>query len=208
MVRLAQHLIVGLGCCFMLAPAGPAARPAAAAVTFGFEQTGSTPAGAVSVSAGLSLSDAAFASGLSVSTDWLSPQVDWAAIGILDILVRVRSPGPPVLNVALRDLTPSPLSSQPVRWSFRLSAAPYRTPSLSFSFNDTWDQIGLRADATSGAGFFNTEGGGPCTRTGACSFTGFLAPVAVPEPSSALLLGGAVLSFGWLRRQAGRSARA
>ena len=62
-----------------------AGRPAAADVVFTFNQTGSTPGGAVTASGSITLSDAAFASGVSISQNHMLPQADWTALGILGL---------------------------------------------------------------------------------------------------------------------------
>ena len=85
----------------MLALLLMAGRPAAADVVFTFNQTGSTPAGAVVASGSVVLSDLAFASGVSIARNHTNLLTDWNALGLLGLNFAVNG-----LSVSLANLVP------------------------------------------------------------------------------------------------------
>ncbi len=189
------------------------AASAEAAVVFEFRQTSTTPAHSPAVMNGwIAFSDAAFATGINFqATEWTTPQVNWAAVGIEGLFFGwgIGGIGPGHFAASLSDLVPQPGFGEPGYlniWSLQIGMAPHSTPNVDFYFNDTGSDFHWHLGEVGSHVTFNTDGeAGACFVTNECwSYGDF---VRVPEPASAgfLLLGAGLLWRISTTRRLGRA---
>ncbi|EHL97332.1 PEP-CTERM exosortase interaction domain protein [Acetobacteraceae bacterium AT-5844] len=207
-----MRMFRGLGIAAVLSSLAFSA-PASAAVIFSFTQTGTSPPGAFSISGTLTVTDSAYANGVSIfhsDIDGRLPETS-RLDGLLDLSFRIAVTGGLQRDITMADFfRPRSPGSQGHAYFMNFGSDPGGALRASLRFNNTEDQLDI-AMAAPGEGLFISDRGGPaCGFAPGCGFTFMItaapAPteVAVPEPAAMLLFGTALLGFAGLVRRHGR----
>jgi hypothetical protein len=183
--------------------------PAAADVVFTFTETGSSPAGVLDVSGSLGLSNAAFASGVTINREFFfgsqSTPPNLTGTGITSIAFKVvETDAPPEASVSAT--YPDFVAGNPATgpfWVVDLASSAGGVPTGQVLFNNTASDFTFDLGSPGSSGSFNSDAGNPasCGRTGVCHFTGIWQQV-VPEPATIGLLGFGLLSLLGIRQSA------
>ena len=203
-----------------------AANSASAAVIYSFHQIGPTeargswpgmdgPAFEVITVGSLILADSIVGSAYSLSADadLLFPGTPPVPppTGLLDMLFATFNRGTLLMGDLLRFLTPTPAPGLG-HYSLALQGTPDSIfPTGSVRYNDSASdaRLDFAADG-SVTGSYNTDAGGPCSVTGACSFAGLLTatripdtqrPIAISEPMSLALFGLGIAGLASVSRR-------
>ncbi len=183
--------------------------PAAADVMFALTATGSSPAGVLQVSGSLALSNAAFASGVTISRRFFfgsqSTPPDLSGTGVTAIdfkAVEADAPPDASLNATYTDFAAGNPAVGPF-WAVDLESSPGGIPTGQVLFNNTASDFTFALGSPASSGLFNSDAGNPasCGRTGVCQFAGTWRQV-VPEPATIALLGFGFLSLLGIRQRA------